>query len=190
MPKNTRRDTHKTRKSHLPQLETKKPIFLNQKLEKNFSKNVSGKLHSAENPKEWTFWGFLTSIMLQNFKKLKVRSLKLYSLLPYPKKLEHLNFSNKIKIEKFEQPHSAEKFESGNLLEFFNIHSVANFQKIQVGPFREKKIEKSQSRKRESLIVSKKVESGTLLHWNGFVFHVTGFECVQNEVLSTYGTSA
>ena len=31
---------------------------------------------------------------------------------------------------------------------------------------------------------------GTLLLWNGFVFHVRGFVCVQNQVLSTYGKSA
>ena len=37
-----------------------------------------------------------------------------------------------------------------------------------------------------SLIVSKKVERGTLLLWNGFLFHVRSFGCVQNEVLSTY----
>ena len=36
----------------------------------------------------------------------------------------------------------------------------------------------------------KKVERGTLLLWNGFVFHVRGFECVQNEVLITDGESA
>ena len=31
-------------------------------------------------------------------------------------------------------------------------------------------------------------ESGqmALLLWNGFVFHVSGFGCVQNQVLSTY----
>ena len=38
--------------------------------------------------------------------------------------------------------------------------------------------------------VSKKVERGTLLLWNGFAFHVRGFECVQNQVPSTYGKSA
>ena len=27
----------------------------------------------------------------------------------------------------------------------------------------------------------------TLLHWNGFLSHVRGFGCVENEVLSTYG---
>ena len=36
-----------------------------------------------------------------------------------------------------------------------------------------------------SLIVPKKVERGTLLLRNGFVFHVTGFGCVKNQVLST-----
>ena len=45
-------------------------------------------------------------------------------------------------------------------------------------------------KKRGSLIVSKKVEKGTLLLWNGFLSHVRGFGCVENEVLSTYGKSA
>ena len=35
-----------------------------------------------------------------------------------------------------------------------------------------------------------KVERGTLLLWNGFLSHVRGFGCVENEVLSTYGKSA
>ena len=44
----------------------------------------------------------------------------------------------------------------------------------------------SQGRKKEeSLIVSKK---WTLLLWNGFLSHVRGFGCVENEVQSTYGT--
>ena len=38
-------------------------------------------------------------------------------------------------------------------------------------------------KKMESLIVSKKVERGTLLLWNGFV---RGFGCAENEVLSAY----
>ena len=29
----------------------------------------------------------------------------------------------------------------------------------------------------------------TLLLWNGFLSHVRGFGCVENEVLSTYGKS-
>ena len=37
---------------------------------------------------------------------------------------------------------------------------------------------------------AKKVERGTLLLWNGFVFHVRGFGCIQNQVLSSYGKSA
>ena len=35
-----------------------------------------------------------------------------------------------------------------------------------------------------------KNRKGTLLLWNGFAFHVRGFACVQNQVLSTYGNSA
>ena len=45
-------------------------------------------------------------------------------------------------------------------------------------------------KKGESRIVSKKVEIGTLLLWNGFLSHVRGFGCVENEVLSTYSKSA
>ena len=37
---------------------------------------------------------------------------------------------------------------------------------------------------------AEKVEMGTLLLWNAFVFHVRGFGHVQNQVLSTHGTSA
>ena len=49
----------------------------------------------------------------------------------------------------------------------------------------------SQCRKKgESLKVSKKVKKGTLLLWNGFLSHVRGFGCVENEVLSTYGKNA
>ena len=50
----------------------------------------------------------------------------------------------------------------------------------------------SHIRKRGILMVSKNVERGTLLLWNGFVFHVRDFGCgcVQNEVLSSYGKSA
>ena len=151
MPKNTRRDTHKTRKSHLPQLETKKPIFLNQKLEKNFSKNVSGKLHSAENPKEWTFWGFLTSIMLQNFKKLKVRSLKLYSLLPYPKKLEHLNFSNKKKLRNLNSLIVPKNLKVGTFWSFSTSILLQIFKKFKWDPLERKK---SKSHKAEKGKVS------------------------------------
>ena len=35
-----------------------------------------------------------------------------------------------------------------------------------------------------------KFGNGTLLLWNGFLSHVRGFGCVENEVLSTYGKSA
>ena len=39
-------------------------------------------------------------------------------------------------------------------------------------------------------IVPKECKEGTLLLWNGFVFYVRGFGCVQNQVLSTYNKSA
>ena len=46
-------------------------------------------------------------------------------------------------------------------------------------------------KKAGSLIVSNiSGGKGILLLWNGFVFHVRGLRCVQNEVLSTYGRSA
>ena len=57
---------------------------------------------------------FLTSILLQNFKKLK-RDLK--------------NFQKKTKNENFQQSHSAEKSERRDPLGFFNIRSVAKYQK-------------------------------------------------------------
>ena len=47
----------------------------------------------------------------------------------------------------------------------------------------------SQSRKGGSLIVTKKWKGGPSL-WNGFVFSATGFECVQNQELTTHGKRA
>ena len=53
------------------------------------------------------------------------------------------------------------------------------------------KFEQSHSaEKGKSLIVSTKVERGTLLLWDGFLSHIRGFGCVESEVLSTYGKSA
>ena len=56
----------------------KKPSYSTENLSKNkkikipfFSNSVSCESHSAVNPKEDTFWGFLTSILLQAIKKLK-----------------------------------------------------------------------------------------------------------------------
>ena len=70
--------------------------------------------------------------------------------------------------------HSAEKRKMGDPL---NIHSVAKYQKIDEGTlWSNKKIRKKLGnlnslavpKKGESLIVTKKVERGTLLLWNGF----------------------
>ena len=73
------------------------------------------KSHNAENCKRGHFEIFLTSILLQNFKKLK-RDLK--------------NFAKKnTKNENFQQSHSAEKSERRDPLGFFNIRSVAKYQK-------------------------------------------------------------
>ena len=53
-----------------------------------------------------------------------------------------------MKIEKFERSHSAEKVERGEPLRFFNIHSVANYQKIQVRAlWRHRKIFEKKSHK-------------------------------------------
>ena len=76
---------------------------------------------------------------------------------------------------------------------FLNIHSVAKHQKFDGGTLwsNKKNSEKNECRKKgERLIVSEKVERGTLLLWNGFLFHVRGFGCVENVVLSTNGKSA
>ena len=52
-------------------------IMKTKKMKKKlFPKNVSGKSHSAENPKEGTLWGFLKSILLRTIKKLKGDSLE------------------------------------------------------------------------------------------------------------------
>ena len=69
-------------------------------------------------PKGGHFKIFLTSLLLQNFKKLK-RDLK--------------NFQKKTN-ENFQQSHSAEKFER-DPLGFFNIRSVAKYQKMKGGIF-------------------------------------------------------
>ena len=44
--------------------------------------------------------------------------------------------------------------------------------------------------KRGSLIVPEEVQRVILLQWNGFVFQVKGFGCVQNQVLSIHGKNA
>ena len=102
--------------------------------------------------------------------------------------MEHQKkFSNKIKIEKFEWSHSAKNFERADPLGFLTSIRLQIIKKFK-GTFGD--IEKfwkkvSQSRKAGSPIVPK-MEMGSLLLWNGFVFH----GCVQNQVLSTYGKSA
>ena len=76
--------------------------------------------HNAEKLKGRTLWGFSTSILSQNIKKLKGGKF-LYSgkNLTMPKKTEN-----------------------GHPLGFFNIHSVAKQQKIEWGFFEEKKFPK------------------------------------------------
>ena len=50
--------------------------------------------------------------------------------------------------------------------------------------------EQKNSKKIWTVSQCRKVEMGTFLLWNGFLSHVSGFVCVENEVLSTYGKSA
>ena len=72
------------------------------------------------------------------------------------------------------------KMWKGDPLRFFNINSVSKYQKIEGGPF--ETLEKvSRSRKREEVSVPKK--------WKRR-FHVRGFGCARNQVLSTHGKSA
>ena len=73
----------------------------------------------------------------------------------------------------------------GTLWDFLNIHSVAKYQKLMGGTI--KKISLTVPKKgRKSHSIEKK---WTLLLWNGFLSHVRGFGCVEDEVLSTYGKS-
>ena len=78
-------------------------------------KNFRKKSHNAEKLKGGTLWGFSTSILSQNIKKLKG---------------ENFLFSEK----NLTMP----KNWKGAPLGFFNIHPVAKLQKIEGGPFGEK----------------------------------------------------
>ena len=84
--------------------------------------------------------------------------------------------------------HSAEKCKRGDALGFFEHPFCCKISKIDGSNKKNfgKKSSLSAEKKQESLIVSKK---WTLLLWNGFLSHVRGFGCVENEVLSTYGKS-
>ena len=77
----------------------------------------------------------------------------------------------------------------GGPLKFFNIHSVTkiskNWKGRHLGDIRKFSKKAFEAEKRGSLIVSTKVEMGALLTWNGFVFLVRVFTCVQNQVLSS-----
>ena len=75
----------------------------------------------------------------------------------------------------------------GTLWDFLNIHSVAKYQKLMGGTILKKFGKKSVSvpKKEESLSVEK---SGPFCFGMAF-YHVRGFGCVENEVLSTYGKS-
>ena len=78
--------------------------------------------------------------------------------------------------------------ERGDPLGFFNIHSVAKYQKNEGGPFEDiKNFSKTKVGIMNSLIVSKKWKEGTVLLWKSFAFHVRGCGCVQNQVLSNCG---
>ena len=76
----------------------------------------------------------------------------------------------------------------GTLWDFLNIHSVAKYQKLMGGTIKNfgKKISFTVPKKGGKSQCRKK---WTILLWNGFLSHVRGFGCVENEVLSTYGKS-
>ena len=101
------------------------------------------KSHNAEKLKGGTLWGFSTSILSQNMKKLK--------------KTKTFIFGKK--------SHNAEKNWKGDRSGFSNIPSVAKHQKMQGGPFGEKNSEKNVSQCR------KKLKGGTL--WSHPVWYVT-----------------
>ena len=85
---------------------------------KNFSeikKKLFKKSHEAEKLKGGTHWGFSTSILSQNMKKLKKKKLFSGKNLTRPKKIE-----------------------KGGLLGFFNIHFVAKHQKNAGAPLGKK----------------------------------------------------
>ena len=80
-------------------------------------KILEKKCHNAEKLKGGTLWGFSTSILSQNIKKLKEGKI----------------FGKKI-------PQCRKKTEKGDPLGFYNIHSDAKQQKkLKGGPFGEKK---------------------------------------------------
>ena len=81
---------------------------------------------------------FLTSILLQNFKKLNRDLRKI--------------LQKKTKNENFQQSHSAKKSERRDPLGFFNIRSVAKYQKRKGGIFGDmKKIAKKKSHSRNNM---------------------------------------
>ena len=74
---------------------------------------------------------------------------------------------------------------------FFNIHSVAKYERMKGGPFGDiKNVSKSltKPKKGKSQCRKKWKVDPSALEW--ILFHVRGFGCVQNEVLSNYGKSA
>ena len=75
---------------------------------------------------------------------------------------------------------------------FFKLHSVANYQKIEGGPFGDiEKVSKSHTTEKRGKSHSvEKSGKGDPSALEFFLFHVRGFGCVHNEVLSTYGKSA
>ena len=74
----------------------------------------------------------------------------------------------------------------GGVQNFLNMLSFAKYQKLMGGTIKKFGKKVSQCRKKEESQCRKK---WTLLLWNGFLSHVRGFGCVENEVLSTYGES-
>ena len=74
---------------------------------------------------------------------------------------------------------------------FLKIQLVAKYQKNEGGPFEhiEKLPKNSLAKPKKGAgksLSAEKLERGTRLLCYGFVFHVIGFRCVQNQVLSTF----
>ena len=88
--------------------------------------------------KGWTLWGFSTSILSQNIKKLKGDPLsKFFSgkkSLTMPKKLKGGPFGlceTPVGCKMLLQCHSAENCKRGDPLGFLDIHCVAKYKKIE-----------------------------------------------------------
>ena len=117
----------------------------------------------------------------------------------------YLYLKNLIKI-KIKKPNTRQKMgilnslivlknlKGGTLPDFFTSNLLQNIKKMKTDPLETlKSFQKSLTKPKKGGWKShsaEKREREILLLWNGFVFHVRGFGCVQNQIQSTYGNSA